>query len=122
MGSEKKRISSALILTGKFGVGIRRRGCGIDEHVWVRPSALLEAINIIAQDIKVGIEDERVAFEFRVINGRTLEQFNGDAGKDHVRAVHLVGEAGELIDLLGAEVGLHVTLKKIGRASCRERV
>ena len=68
-GKEAETGQVTLILAGKFGVRFCGRGCVVDERIWVRPRALLETVNVIAQDVEVRIEDEGVAFEFGIING-----------------------------------------------------
>src|SRR6185436_6307031 len=103
------------ILTCKCGIGAKRRWRVINRRIWVGPGALLKAVDVIAQDIKVGIEDEGIAFEIRIIDCRTFEQLDREAGKDHVRTVHLGGKAAKLVDLRRAEVGLHIALEVLNK-------
>ncbi len=99
------------IPTCEFKISISRRRCAVDHEIGVRPCSLLETVNVIAQNIEIGVRGRGSCSQLWVEGLRRFEQVNGKTGEDYIRPFHLGGQAGELVDLLRAEVRLHITLK-----------
>src|SRR4030095_2122963 len=102
---------NALIPTCESRVSFCWRGSGINKEIRVWPRALLKASDVITQDVEIGIHGSCCRAQLRIVGFRSLEQLNGEAGKDNICSIHLVGEAGQFVDLFGTKVGVDVTLE-----------
>jgi hypothetical protein len=95
-------------LTRKFQIGFRRRRRGGDDQVRVRPSPLLEVVNVIAQDVEIGINCRGRCTKLWIKSLCSFKQLYWKTSKDNICPFHLRGETGKLIDLLWAEIRLNI--------------
>ena len=97
-----------LIVTRKFEICFRRSGCRVDDQIRVGPCALLEAANVIAQNVEIGAGGRGGGPKLRIEGLCRCEQVDRKTGKDYAGSFHLRGETGKLIDLFRAKVGLYI--------------